>query len=126
MIVFGCTRSLDRLEGESRATKDNGEFLRPRVAKMYLKMKAGIDIYSHVRTGSLEYENFWQAKKHIHWQFAGILAIMFINAYLGTKYCDGYKNQNIGEIKGQHTSFNLVGKSVIEVQKIYHYKSQGC
>ena len=51
-----------------------------RTKLQYLESAAGIDIHNHVQTGSLGYQDVWQTKNPIHYQFAGILGFICTNS----------------------------------------------
>ena len=70
----------------------------------FLESAARINIHDHVQIGLLGYEDVWQIKNHIHYQFVGILGFIFTNLYLAMNY--------LKKLSAKHVDFksNLVNQ----------------
>jgi hypothetical protein len=87
------------LPGNPRVTKHHGLIARPKVAEMYLKYCAAIDIHNHARSGSCALEDVWHTKNPRRRQIAGILGFCFTNGYLAMKH--------FYDVKTPHHAFKM-------------------
>ena len=71
-----------------------------------MESAARINIHNHVQIGLLGYEDVWQIKNHIYYQFVGILGFIFTNLYLAMNY--------FKKLSAKHVDFksNLVNQIV--------------
>ena len=83
LFISSCSTSLD---GPPRATKYHGDVPRQMVAYEYLSSSASIDIHNHLCTGSTGLEDAWQTKNANMRQVAGVIGLLFTNAYLAYRH----------------------------------------
>ena len=99
-FISTCSTSL---EGKPCETKHHGKIKHPKVAEQYLQMATGIDIHTHLRTGSSGLEDVWSTKDYINQQFAGILGFSFSNTLAATYFTLNSQNKSICE--AHHVNF---------------------
>lgn len=72
--------------GEPRKTLSGKSVSRPAASVEYAKSSAAIDIYNHIRTGSVGLEDSWQTISCKLRQFAALIGCIEANAFLAYKH----------------------------------------
>lgn len=110
--------------GPPRVTKHHGDVQRPYVAYDYLEHSAAIDIFNHVRHGSVGLEDALMTKSATLRQFCGIVGFIFTNAFLAFVYFkEKISHQNFKvDLANMLVNFQEVKRSVLRTPENYHRK----
>ena len=96
LFISSCSTTLD---SPPLATKYHGDVPQPMVACEYLSSSASIDIHNYFCTGSTGLEDAQQTKNANMRQVAGVIGLLFTNAYLA------YRHFQKSQIK--HSNFKV-------------------